>query len=1432
MTSTKLAFLTEAADQYAPYEGAGSYDDLIKTKMENLIRESYPWLGDFILEMVDSDQDKSYACAAGKLRGFSSGYAVEFPVFYLDGDILDIPTFVLPERKLMLPFDEAFYKVITTTLNNSDDQGLVRERDDISDALLHVLADSDYHNVSEVIKMGSFARIASFIPRRVLKSYAKTACGQCPELIRDFYAAIKLSKARSNVKTASANLKNPKLNFKEEHIIPFRSIVSPVFETEAEAKERYSGGMHTNVVKICEEVFVLPEANNKLNLTEVPTAWSLAKSLGQDFEYLTPGEWADYAWTQLTTRGFEPFVSICPSSTRDYWVAPIMEIEEGSQSAHICDCCRMSEYEDEDFRKAYDLARNNLGGEYGTYERAGRKPFNTRTSEFFERSMVFYFPKAGEKRRYFEDILDHPLTIDHDLDKLILGGCRYIPMRSGDFKVAMLSLNCCRSYELAEANGGTKPNKKIITKSDGTGVVNYMNRDNEVCVKVVFNPKTRNVKSITYKQQYAPELSNVDYGDNSSSSFYVIEFNNKLFTYNPYEFIYNSSYGITELQRIDKSDFRTDRRPIVILPLTVVGRHGTDGKSGLEHFVQTMFDPRYLDKDFIINGLGTKRARIDLGLPCTEIVVSKDGKVAINIPKPSNSEGPNVIKYEYMDPEKAVNAMAHLGVTPEDLTKLHDDITEAVDHMASANFQPFTKLAYALTAVDPAMATSGELNSDAVLQQATVLLQNIQQTQAQMQADYEARERMIDTQLQLVDEKLDNIEQLQAVLAQAVDNTEIPAEEPAQPEEEAPVEPEQLPPEVIETMVSAALDPSTAEANDFSPEDIEMLQQAAQGDEEAAKEIGLVGPDYQLFLQLYHENIDQNNYADQAPAEEAPAAEPQGTQTVIDNGKAPQVSQDDIEQLAQVLLDPKGAKREIGADLVDNLLRAVMGDEDAAAAIGITVEIARKADELADQLSAEKAQAEQEEAEKQQKEDTINTLVQILTDPENSGVDQSMIDNLEKAVQGDEEAAIQIGISVADAQAAAFRAAQTQEEAQPDPEANADQAAPAEAAPAAEGQQAAPAPENQQAAASDEDINTLAEILKDQDNARQQLGDDMVDKLLAAVNGDEAAAQAIGITVADAQKAQELAGSAQQPEQQAQPAEGEAPAEGNAQPSEEAAPEANGGASDEDLQAIAQILADPEGAKQQYDPQVVDQVVAASNGDQNALSQLGLTEEDMQRAMEMAQQGGGAEQQQPQTPEEAQKSLDEQFDDATRLVEAYLDPTKIEEYGINAEDLGICTLVLRSPDAAIRAGIPGERVQAISDAYKMITGKSVYRSAEDEFEMGAGNLPVSTANMSATRSAIPRSKAFEEYAKPLSETSALLDMLPKVKTAKLFFKNADAFRNMLSTLGEILINLQINSVHYKESLGTDSFKKLLTRVRKMYEDFGTTLLEMYSLDKD
>ena len=1455
MTSTKLAFLTEATDAYTPYQGAGNYDDMVKAKMESLVHEAYPWLGDFTLQIVDSDRDKSYACAAGALRGFSSGYAVEFPVFYLEGDIMDIPTFVLPDRKLMLPFDESFYKVITSTLNNSDDLGLVRERKDLSDALVAALADTDYHNVSEVIKMGSFSRIASFIPRRMLRSYAKTACGKCPELIRDFYSALKLSQARNSVKTAAA-ADTAKLTFKEDADEPITSIVTPVFLSEAEAKELDSEGTETKLVAICEDCYVLPEANNKLNMTSMPTAEEVARSMGQDFEYLTPGEWSKVAESEMRSKPFEPFVSVCPSSMRDFWVAPLIDpTGDGDWKLHCCSDY-VSEMESESQKKAYVLARNNLGGEYATFERANRTPFNAYDCETFDRAMVFYFPKRTEKRSYLADILDTPLSLQHDLNGILTTnrGCLRVPIATDGGKYALLDLTSDRAYTLRE----NPSNPAKTSGANGTTILNYKS-GNDVVIKVVADKRSGAVKTITYRSDFAPSgMCEYD----TSNKFVTLEFDGRVKTYNPNEYSISAENGDWSMNGVTVLKALTEGKRDILIK----AYHGGECAKDLASFTKEMFDARYLNKDFVLNGLG-KKANLPVGLPCTVIQVDRNGKTVISMPRSEKSEGPRMIKYTYLDPEKAVNAIAHLGIEPEDLMQVYSDIKQGQDHLSAINSNGMESLSYALTPAEPGMEQQG-LGVESILQQAAVLLDNIQQTQAQMKYDQELRDRALDTQMQLVDEKLDSIEQLKEVLERVIVNgeTEAPAEEaPAG----APVEEAKgtMPPEVIETLVSAALDPSTAEANDMGPDEVTLLQSAAQGDEEAAAAAGLTGNDYVLFLRLYHENADQNNYAEPAsgptgesegdaetpaaaapvPAATEPAAEPAEAPAQV-----PEVTAEDIQRLAQILADPKAAKREMDPEMVDNLLRAVLGDEKAANTIGITAEIAKQADDMADQIAEAKARDEEIKA----KEDNIETLAKLLEDPEaaKQNVSEDMVTALLAAVQGDANAAEQIGITVADAQAAAFRAQKATAPEQPAPE---EAPVPVEAeqtvdSAAPEPAPAEPAPEQQtQPSASDEDIETLANIILNEDQARQQMGDEMVDNLGKAVEGDEEAAMKIGITVADAQAAAQRAvemqnngegASAEEvPQQEAAPQE-PAPQGGEAAPAEGEQQLQGGSLTDEDKQVIAEILADPEAAKQNYDPAVVDQVVAAANGDEEAASQLQTTVAEIQEVAQGAQQQGapaegdpnaqGGEQQ-PQTPQEADQMLRNNFDHARQLVEAYLDPSKVEEYDVSAEDLGTVTLVLRSPDVAMRAGVPGEQVQAISDAYKMLTGKSVYQSAEQEFENGAaGSLPVAAPQLTAMQTAMPVNKAFEEYAKPLIQTSALLDLLPKVKTAKLFFKNADAFRDMLSTLGEILINLQLNAVHYKESLGSESFKKLLTRIRKMYEDFGSTVLEMYSLDKD
>jgi hypothetical protein len=251
---------------------------------------------------------------------------------------------------------------------------------------------------------------------------------------------------------------------------------------------------------------------------------------------------------------------------------------------------------------------------------------------------------------------------------------------------------------------------------------------------------------------------------------------------------------------------------------------------------------------------------------------------------------------------------------------------------------------------------------------------------------------------------------------------------------------------------------------------------------------------------------------------------------------------------------------------------------------------------------------------------------------------------------------------------------------------------------------------------------------------------------------------------------------------------------------------------------------------------MVDALLKAAEGDAAAAQQIGVTPEEVQQAVQIAQGGEqpqGAEGQQPEgepVPEEEQ--LHQNFETAVNQITAYFEPDRLEELNVTPEELGMVTIILRSPSKAMEYGIPGEQVQAVMDAYTTVTGRNVYQDAEREFSTAPDAPAAQTGNINAAKNVISMSKGFEEYSKPIAQTSALLDMLPKIKTAKLFFKNADAFREMLTILGEILINVQLNAVTYKDSLGLDSYNNLLAKFKKLYDDFGTVIVDMYSLNNE
>lgn len=1150
----KLGLLMEAAEKYVPDQQIPDYNETLKNKIISLIHSQYPWLGDFRISLVENDKDNDFAYGAGQLKGYSSGFRVEFPVFYLDGVLLDIPTFVLPERKLTLPFNETMHKLITATLNSSEDMGMIRERSDVSDSLLRTLSDTDQKRVSDVMKLSSFARILSFLPRRTVRSYAKTASVKFPELTRDFYAALSMSKTRSRIKDASAfraaadkKASMDNLRAADDHPSSFISIATPVFLSEAEAKER-EYGVATEVVQVADNAFVLPEANNKINLTRIPSFEDITKSLCQDFEYMSPGELSSSIKDHIARRPQEGVVFVSPSTMKDYWC--ISSSMVGTPSEYDSD----PEHNMSPDYRTRALSVNNFGGEFlydnkmADLDEDVKDSFR-RKKISMDQSRVVYFPKSMEKVRYLRDILSSRFNLKHNIMEATrdMGSYGYYPVLTGRGRLLALDLKSSRSSVL-----DGRVERRMV---NGKLAVNYYSPDNDEksqtvdtpegkkqlpAIKIVADPVTEDIERIFYLRSYVPDGLLSSWRITEGGDYFIIDFTD-VYTFDPAAYTLlpggaGEDFILKPVLTGTTAD-SSDRRDILV----AVYRPSSSG-SWLSRLLVKVFDPAELDNSFVLNDL--KSACPDIlsaNFPFITVNLLPDEEVRMDI-RSGTSDGAVVKSFSYRGTDDAVTALAHIGIVPEDLISLRDELNSS--RRSGNDVNVATKMAYSLL---PA-SENAEEDSDNILQQALVLMQNIQENQDKMLKDADMRDRLLETQLKLIDAKLGDIDELKQTLATAVnpDQGAMPPEQEAQGGEmpQQGGQPEGLPPEVLEAMASAVRDPGTAEQHDLTPEEVQLLHAAAQGDQKAAGEIGFSPSDHQTFMNL----LSETEALDGAEGQEQPAEGQEGG---------------NVEILAQILQDPEGA---------------------------------------------------------------VNT----------GGMDQAM-----------------------------------------------------------------------------------------------------VEALLKAAEGDAAAAEQIGVTLEEVQQAAQMAQSAGQPQEQ----EGE-----------------------------------------------------------------------------------------EQLPEEEQ--LRQNFEKAINQVTAYFEPDRLEELNVTPEELGMVTIILRSPSKAVGYGIPGEQVQAVTDAYTTVTGRNAFQGAEREFT-NAPDAPASqTGNMDAAKNVISMSKGFEEYSKPVAQTSALLDMLPKIKTAKLFFKNADAFRDMLTILGEILINVQLNAVTYKDSLGVDSYNNLLAKFKKLYDDFGTVIVDMYSLNNN
>lgn len=281
------------------------------------------------------------------------------------------------------------------------------------------------------------------------------------------------------------------------------------------------------------------------------------------------------------------------------------------------------------------------------------------------------------------------------------------------------------------------------------------------------------------------------------------------------------------------------------------------------------------------------------------------------------------------------------------------------------------------------------------------------------------------------------------------------------------------------------------------------------------------------------------------------------------------------------------------------------------------------------------------------------------------------------------------------------------------------------------------------------------------------------------------------------------------------------------------------------LNLLAEILVDPSVAGEYgLNEQDVMTIQKAFGGDPQAMQELGLDENSIQQVLTMVSameaQGQGEEgtsQDQGQDPGVEQGTVDPEaaradaYDAADKVVKAFLNPELMQELGVTPEDIGVVPIVLKTPGVASTLGIPGNLIDAIRSVYNtMKTELDVDNPEIDSVEGGPAGTDV---NLNAANLLLNNvdDKSFKEYVRPILNTSALLDLMPKVKTSKLFYNNTEDFKKMLNVLGEIMLNLNLNAVKFRESMGTAAFDKILARTKKIYDEFGNLVISMFDLNK-
>ena len=359
--------------------------------------------------------------------------------------------------------------------------------------------------------------------------------------------------------------------------------------------------------------------------------------------------------------------------------------------------------------------------------------------------------------------------------------------------------------------------------------------------------------------------------------------------------------------------------------------------------------------------------------------------------------------------------------------------------------------------------------------------------------------------------------------------------------------------------------------------------------------------------------------------------------------------------------------------------------------------------------------------------------------------------------------------------------------------------------------------------------------------------------------------------IGDTQVAAQEAATQQVPAQQAQPA---APAGAPASAPAAGAPQQETPTiDDQTAQMLAQSAIDPNAAAQNgIDQPTVQLIMGAINGDPQSMQQLGINNQDGYLIAQQyntlvsqqqpsaaapaapgqppaqpgqapaapagvapagapmgapAGQPQGPAAQQPAQPPMSPTQVQEQ---AEMLASALVDPSVASQQGIADQDLNYLRQIVEDPFAAKQQGEDPMFVDALLSAYNRVIQGYMMNNADLTSQNATTMSTPNVEGAAGAANKLEDSGAADEAAF-MRNMTMLGDLIPKIKSSKLFFKYINNFKSMLSILGELLFSLELQSTKYQKILGESSFNETISLLQGLYDQFGEFILKMYTMEK-